>query len=170
MSNTIESLIAKQDIYELVANYMRGLDRLDAELLRSVFHEDGWCEYGICDATPYEFVEFAMGALKDHEANQHMIGNVLIDIDGDQAFGEVYFNAFHKVKSESGFDDVIIAGRYIDRYERRDGVWKIAYRSERADWCRTEPTRETFFEETPATLRGGRQDDAVYRTDNRKRP
>ncbi len=135
MNTAIEELLAKQEIYELVAKYMRGLDRLDADLLRSVFYEDGWCEYGICDAAPFEFVEFAMGALGDHEANQHMIGNVLIEIDGDQAFGEVYFNAYHKVKSDTGFDDVTIAGRYIDRYEKRDGVWKIAYRSERADWC-----------------------------------
>ena len=170
MTNTIDELIAKQDIYELIARYMRGLDRLDADLLRSVFHEDGWCEYGICNAPPFEFVDFAMGALKDHEANQHMIGNVLIDVEGDQAYGEVYFNAYHKVKAESGFNDLTIAGRYLDRYERRDGVWKIAYRSEVADWSRTEPTRDTFFDEAPQSLRGGRQDDAVYQTANRKRP
>ena len=87
-------------------------------------------------------IEFAVGALKDHASNQHMIGNTLIDVEGDEAFGEVYFHAYHKVESEAGFDDLIVAGRYLDRYERRDGVWKMAYRSERVDWSRTTPTQD----------------------------
>ena len=40
-----------------------------------------------------------------------MIGNTLIDVE-DEAFGEVYFHAYHKVKSDTGFEDLIVAGRY----------------------------------------------------------
>ncbi|MFK8020550.1 MAG: nuclear transport factor 2 family protein [Pseudomonadales bacterium] len=170
MSTAVEDLISKQEIYELSAKYMRGLDRLDSDLLHDVFFDDGWCEYGICNASPHEFIEFAITALTEHEANQHMIGNVLIELDGDQAFGEVYFNAFHKVKDDSGFQDLIIAGRYIDRYERRNGVWKIAYRSEVADWSRSGSSCDDFFVQAPQSLRGGRLDDAVYQRDHRHKP
>ncbi|MFT4520558.1 MAG: hypothetical protein ACI9JM_002961 [Halioglobus sp.] len=170
MDDRIEQYLAKQDIYELSCKYMRGLDRLDENLMLSVFFEDAWCDYGFTKGPATEFVGFCMEALKSHAANQHMIGNVLIDIQGDEAFGEVYFNAYHKTPTEDGFEDVIIAGRYLDRYEKRDGLWKFAYRSERVDWSRTEPTQDSYFDMAPDCLRGGRQDDAVFNTGNRRRP
>ena len=130
--------------------------------LHSVFWDNAYCEYGFINGDAASFIEFAVGALKDHTSNQHMIGNTLIDVEGDEAFGEVYFHAYHKVKSEAGFDDLIVAGRYLDRYERRDGVWKMAYRSERVDWSRTTPTQDPYYQKMPDSLFGSRLDDAVY--------
>lgn len=170
MDERLETLLAKQEIYELACRYMRGLDRLDANLLLSVFFEDGWCEYGFSNCPPREFIDFAISALESHEANQHMLGNTLIEVEGNEAFGEVYFRAYHKVKTETGFDDIIIAGRYLDRYEKRDGVWKMAYRSELVDWSRTEPSCDSYFDLAPDGLRGGRLKDAVYQRSNRYRP
>lgn len=170
MSDRIDDYLAKQDIYELCCTYMRGLDRLDRTLLGSVFWDDAWCDYGFTRGPAADFADFCMQALASHAANHHMIGNVLIDLAGDEAFGEVYFNAYHKVASDGGFEDVIIAGRYLDRYERRDGIWKFAYRSERVDFSRTQPTNDPYFEQATDCLRGGRQDDAVYQRDNRYRP
>jgi hypothetical protein len=170
VTDKVEALLDKQEIYELSCQYMRGLDRLDEQLLLSVFFEDGWCDYGFMKGSPREFITYAINALQGHEANQHMIGNVLIDLDGDEAFGEVYFSAYHKVQGESGFQDIIIAGRYLDRYERREGVWKFAYRSELVDWSRTQATSDSYFDLAPDGLRGGRLDDGVYQRDNRRRP
>jgi hypothetical protein len=160
--NQLAVLLAKQEIQELSCKYSRGLDRLDAQLLQSVFCDDAFCEYGFYNGSPDKFIEFALTALGDHAANHHMLGNILIEVEGDEAFGEVYFNAYHKVPSESGCEDVIIAGRYLDRYVKRDGVWKIAYRSERNDWSRSQPTNDLYFEQAVDGLRGSRQDDAVY--------
>ncbi len=163
MSETrMAEYLAKQDIYELACRYSRGLDRLDKECLLSVFFDDAYCEYGFYNGPPAAFADFAITALAEHAANQHMVGNVLIDVQGEEAFGEVYFQAYHKVPADDTFEDVIIAGRYLDRYECRDGVWKIAYRSERNDWSNTSPTNDPYFEAVPDGLRGGRQDDALY--------
>lgn len=167
---SIDDYIAKQDIYELSCKYMRALDRLDEALLRSVFWQDGWCDYGFTQGPAADFARFCMEALATHEANHHMIGNVLIDLNGDEAFGEVYFNAYHKVAGAEGFEDIIIAGRYLDRYQRRNGTWKFAYRSERVDFSRSQPTNDPYFEQAPDCLRGARRDDAVYSTDNRRAP
>jgi hypothetical protein len=38
------------------------------------------------------------------------------------------------------------------------------------DWSRTQATNDSYFELAPQSLRGGRQDDSVYQTVNRKRP
>ncbi|MEM9254990.1 MAG: nuclear transport factor 2 family protein [Pseudomonadota bacterium] len=170
MDTRLQTCLDKQDIYELICKYMRGLDRWDVALLKSVFWEDAWCDYGFTRSRGIEFAEFCMTALQDNLANHHMIGNVLIDVEGDEAFGEVYFNAYHRLASQNGDLDVIIAGRYLDRYERRGGEWKFAYRSELVDFSRTQPTQDPYFEQAPDCLRGGRQDDAVYRRDNRYRP
>ncbi len=169
MDKRLQALLAKQDIYELSCQYMRGLDRLDEALLVSVFFADAWCDYGFTQGSPAEFARFAITALQSHASNQHMLGNVLIELEGDEAYGEVYFNAYHKVMGETGFEDVIIAGRYLDRYERRDGIWKFAYRSERVDWSRTQPTSDSYFDLAPDCLRGGRQDDMVYDRAKRRR-
>ncbi len=161
----------KQEIYELSCKYSRGLDRLDSKLFRSVFFDDAFCEYGFFNGGPDEFTEFCMNALKDHEANHHMIGNVLIEIEGKEAFGEVYFNAYHKVKSEKEVvEDIIIAGRYIDRYLKREGLWKFIYRSEIVDWSRTSPTKDSYFDSdlSVGCRRGSRQDDPVYNKEDMK--
>ena len=168
---TIEELLAKQEIKDLVARYMRGLDRLDRTLLRSTFHDDATTDYGFFKGGPDEFADMAYGALKDHLANHHMIGQVLIDVEGDVAFGEVYFQAFHRIVTDGAERDLFISGRYVDRYEKRRDEWKIAFRSEVNDWARNDPATDDYFASTPDSLRGARlPDDAIYQRDSlRKR-
>ena len=167
---TIDELLAKQEITELVGLYMRGLDRLDKTLLRSTFHDDATTDYGFFKGGPDDFVEMAYTALQDHAANHHMIGQVLIDVEGEIAFGEVYFQAFHRLLgdgSEGEERDLFLSGRYVDRYEKREGVWKIAFRSEVNDWSRNDPATDGYFAATPDSLRGARKPhDAWYARDS----
>ena len=154
---TIEDLLAKQEIAELSGTYMHGLDRLHRESLRGVFHDDATTDYGFFQGGPDDFVDMAFGALSDHDDNHHMLGQINIRLDGEVAFGEVYFQAFHRVTNEAGEkEDLFISGRYVDRYEQRNGVWKIAHRSEVNDWARTEPAADTYFQSNTASLRGAR--------------
>lgn len=136
----IDELLSWHAIYRLSCDYMRGQDRLLPELHRSVFHDDATTDYGPFKGSGDEFVAFAQDILRPHLANHHMMGQVNIDIEGDTAFGEVYFQAFHRIVDEAGDEqDFWVAGRYVDRYERRGGTWKIAHRSELVDWLRSEP-------------------------------
>ena len=159
---SIEEISARLEIEQLVARYMRGLDRLDAALLRSTFHDDATTDYGFFQGGPDEFVAMAMGALADHSDNHHMIGQVILDIQGQRATGEVYFQAFHRVHSNGEARDLFIAGRYVDVYECRDNVWKILSRAEVNDWSRNDPASDSYFTDSPNGLRGGRQDDRSY--------
>jgi hypothetical protein len=68
---------------------------------------------------------------------------VNIDLHGEEAFDEVYYQAFQRVKNKAGEQrDLFISGRYIERYERRDGIWKTPYRSELVDWVREGPQQK----------------------------
>ena len=163
---TVEELLAKQEITDLVGRYMRGLDRLDRDLLRATFHDDATTDYGFFKGDPDAFCDMAMAALREHLANHHMIGQVLIDIEGEVAFGEVYFQAFHRIVTDGEERDLFISGRYVDRYERRDGQWKFAFRSEVNDWARNDPASDDYFRTTPDSLRGARKpQDAIYQRD-----
>lgn len=156
LSARMQIVVDKQEIYDLCGTYMRGLDRLEKDLVLSVFHDDATTDYGFFKGPPKDFCEFAMTALSDHLANHHMIGQMNVDVEGDVAFGEIYFQAFHRIVDEGQEKDLFISGRYVDRYEKRDGVWKIAFRAEVNDWARTDPATDEFFAATPDSLRGAR--------------
>ncbi len=163
-------LADKQEIYELSCTYMRGQDRLDPEAHRSVFWDDAWCSYGIYEGGPDGFVEFAQNALTPHKSNHHMIGQVQIEVIADEAFGEVYYQAFHRLMDADGSErDLFISGRYVDRYERRGGVWKIAYRSELVDWVRDEAAADGSFKGSAMILGARRPTDPLYHRDRMRK-
>jgi hypothetical protein len=159
MNDRAAQYVDREEIRDLSRRYMRGLDRLDLELLASVFADDATVDYGFFQGSARDFVGYAHEALKDHLANHHMIGQMLIEVEGDQAVGEIYFQAFHRLVTDEGESDLFISGRYVDRYRRRDGVWKIEFRSEVNDWSRTEPAADDFFRINTASLRGARAPD-----------
>ena len=178
-SDPVSELLAKQEIYELCCRYIRGLDRARRELMRAAFHDDAVFDLGYIKVGPDEFCDFGIEALASHEGTHHMLANTLIEFDGDTtAYGEIYFHAHHRLEAGDHLlssenaqmvpvathdrSDLIVAGRYVDRYEKRDGVWKIAYRAELVDWARTQATQDGFFDQQPETLRGSRVDDLVF--------
>lgn len=169
-TSRLDAAADKLEIIDLSSNYMRGLDRLDPIVERSVFWDDAYLDYGIYEGGPDGFVDYCQNALKAHAANHHFIGQVNIDLEGDQAFGEVYYQAFHRIKNEVGEDrDLFISGRYVDRYERRNGVWKIAYRSELVDWVREEAAADAWFTGSEMIVGARKPDDPLYDREAMKR-
>ncbi|MFW6092880.1 MAG: nuclear transport factor 2 family protein [Pseudomonadota bacterium] len=170
-SPTFQQLADKQEIYELSCTYMRGQDRLDATLHRSVFWDDAWCSYGVYEGGPDGFVDFAQNALRSHASNHHMIGQVQVDVtDDDEAFGEVYYQAFHQLTdAEGSARDLFVSGRYVDRYERRGGVWKIAYRCELVDWVREEAAANAWLEGSGMIPGARKPVDPLYHRDRMRK-
>ena len=158
----IQRLLDERDLRALSATYMRGLDRQDRDLVRSVFADDATTHYGSFRGGPDEMATMAMTALSAYRATQHLLGQINLAIDGDVATGEVYFQAFHQHATE-GFDR-FICGRYVDRYARTDGTWLMTHRTEAVDWTRTEPIADDYFTKRPSTVRGTRDHrDLSYR-------
>ena len=59
----------------------------------------------------------------------HKINNVLIELDGDIARCETCVTVVVRIPLERGATDWTHAGRYVDRFERRNGEWRIAHRT-----------------------------------------
>ena len=159
---SLERLADEAELRALSAKYTRGLDRHDRDLVRSVFSDDATTHYGAFRGGPDEMADMAMLALSKYVATQHFLGQINLDIDGDVAEGEVYFQAFHQHATE-GFDR-FICGRYIDRYRRTPDGWRMTHRTEVVDWTRTEPIADDYFVKRPETVRGTRdKSDLSYR-------
>ena len=51
--------------------------------------------------------------------------------------------AYHQVDTGEELMDLLIGGRYFDKYEKRDGVWKFSYKAVVADWANTHSPSRT---------------------------
>lgn len=166
LDSRLQAVIDKQDIYEVLMRYCRGCDRGDEELLASVFHPDAVDDHDAGDISN-NGREFAVRVARNARLNPHpsmrVICNVLIDLDGDVAHVESYFFGVSRAERETGLTDDILGGRYIDRFERRDGEWKIAHRVVVRDWNRIEPVRD-IRAAWPGYLKGLKsREDVSYR-------
>ena len=67
-----------------------------------------------------------------YRATTHMMTNHLVDVAGDEANGEVLCAARHLELDGASTINVFI--RYVDRYQRHRGAWRIADRQIRFLW------------------------------------
>lgn len=158
----VRGLLDKLAIHEVLMRYCRAIDRCDEELLRSVYHADAWDNHGAFNGPASEFIPWVMDLLRRrYKATTHAICNELVEVVGDVAHGESYVFACHRYERDGRECDWTIAGRYVDRFERRDGVWKIAHRVAVMDWDRVDPVTDKRPAPPVVGLRG--RQDPVYR-------
>ena len=132
----------RQDITACVYSLARAIDRCDKALLTRCFHEDATDDHGAFKGTAAEFSDWVMEELKKFERTQHLICNINITLNGEKAASEAYFLAHHVIPAPDGKLDMIAAGRYLDRFERRGGEWRIAHRHAVYDWNQTTPSTD----------------------------
>lgn len=165
---TLQRLLAAADrgeIENLLGTYCRAIDRLDLELLKSVYHPDAIDDHGAICANAHEFAEKIIPTLRQLCVySMHTVTHAVIDVRGDDAISEAYYLGYHTIDSNTEavaafFGDAYTAaqraagtlaqrheyvcgGRYLDRLQRRDGVWRIADRKITNEFsvCRPEQT------------------------------
>lgn len=161
LEDEIHDLAARRDITDAVHRYMRGLDRLDAALQRTAFHDDAHVDCGLMVGPVDEFVTFAQDMLAGMEGTHHMLGQCRIEMHDDaSASGECYFQAWHGTRDDAGNPgDLFISGRYIDEYACKNGEWRISKRKLITDWVTSQVADHSFYTENPTTNRLGRRGD-----------
>jgi hypothetical protein len=123
----IRWLLDRQEIRDCLTRYVRGLDRHDELLLASAFWPDAHVTYGdTFSGTRDIFVRWALADdAQRMAAHSHNVTQQTVEIDGDIAYVESYLLA---LEQHLDLSSQIVAGRYIDRLERRHGEWRIAVR------------------------------------------
>ncbi len=137
LKKALGELLDKQAITELIYAYCNAADRHDHDKMRTLYHEDAIDEHAsYFKGLAMEFIDRLPQIQAPMEILHHNVTTVNLKLDGDRAEGEIYILAFHKVLNEDGSAfDLLIGGRYFDKYEKRNGVWKFSYRSVVADWA-----------------------------------
>jgi hypothetical protein len=136
----LRELLAKEAIRELALKYCRAADRHDANAMRDLYHDDALDDHGsYFSGLAMDFIDRlpeiqAPMTILHHNVTTH---NIVLDSDNkNYAEGEVYILAMHQAETENGLIDFMIGGRYLDKYQQRNGVWKFAHRTILADWCK----------------------------------
>ena len=130
-------LVDERAIRVVLLRYCRGVDRMDRDLVRSCYHDDAVDDHGTFRGTADEYVEWAFRLLGRYRTTMHFLGNMLIEpdeTDGDRAFAETYGIAIHRSDDPDPRRNLRIGFRYIDRFERRAGEWRIAQRVCTTEW------------------------------------
>ncbi len=163
----IQRLKDRQAIYDCLMRYSRGVDRLDVELLKSAYHADATDDHGIFNGNAWEFAEFIgpFDASIGVHQQTHRVDHALIEFVGlNEARVESYNLTFIDAETDDGMTAAMVGGRYLDRFERRDGEWKIAHRLYVMDWNRNMPSTVDWQGSFFADLAVGRidRDDVSY--------
>ena len=136
MQQALQSLIDRQAILDLLAAYFNAADRHDYDKMRSLYHEDAIDDHGaFFQGLAMEFVDRLPEIQAPMQILHHNMTTANIKLEGHYAEGEIYVLAYHKVQAETGSFDLLIGGRYFDKYEKRDGEWKFSHKSVVADWA-----------------------------------
>jgi hypothetical protein len=154
---TVDDLLAREEIADVVKSLARGTDRLDRELMASCYHPDGTDDHNVFQGTGSEFAQWVVDTLPHFQATMHFIGPPLIRREDDTARVDTYCVAHHVSKPDDAGQqtDTVLGLRYVDRFERRGpdagGAWLIAARVCAFDWSYTvefDPARGFQFEST----------------------
>jgi predicted nuclease with RNAse H fold len=163
----VQALLDRQAIADVLTRYVRGVDRLDRALVRSCYHADATDEHGSFSGGVDAYVDWAFGLLRRYDATMHLLGPTLVELAGDVALAETYGIAHHRAApaADGTFDakrNLVTGFRYVDRFERRDGEWRIATRIATTEWSRIDDPAGWWT--VPDHLRRGTRDehDPVY--------
>ena len=131
---TAQTLIDERDIREVLTRYCRATDRCDLDLLKSAYWPDATDNHVVFVGNAMDYAEYSTPMLKQYtKATMHTIANCWIQLDRDVAVAETYVNAWHLMKEPENAE-VVVGGRYLDRFEKRNGEWRIAERNVIIDW------------------------------------
>ena len=157
-------LLARAQIADVIARYCHVIDRRQWDAMSQCFHDDATYRFGSIAGSWRDFVAAARTIIDPLRISHHQTGNMLIVVRGEHAEAETYFTAYHRVAADGARDavfpgtgsdyDVVLAGRYIDRFERRDGEWRMAHRTGVTDWRRDSPASDAGLFSSPPAGRG----------------
>jgi hypothetical protein len=147
VTDPLQQLLDERAIRDVLHRYCRGVDRLDLELVRSCYHPDAVDDHGAFRGGVDEFLAWIGRLLPRYGVTTHLLSNVVVEHHPsrpDVARVESYGVAEHQTPGGPPELNLTIAFRYLDRFERRDGAWRIADRFCTTEWVRTNPPASIF--------------------------
>lgn len=150
-----ERLRDRAQIQDVLLRWCRAIDRLDTDSIASYFHPDAKDQHGAFNGGVAGLVEWISKRHRSITFSVHQLSNVLVEFaDSDTALVESTVSTVQRYTADAGDalaqssggklgepgceTDVFGSSRYVDRFERRNGEWRIAERTVVFGWKRLE--------------------------------
>jgi ketosteroid isomerase-like protein len=132
----LQEMLDEFQLRKLVHGYCRAVDRGDLAKLRELYHHDAEDAHGAFSTGSVDDFLGELAAARPYiRSMQHNITTVNFAVSGDSAEGEIYTIATHTFSAGDRDVDVVVGGRYLDKYEKRDDTWKFIERTIVTDWA-----------------------------------
>ena len=145
MTMTLQEISDRIEIQDLLVRYSHCIDTRDWDGLDDVFTPGAFIDYtalGGSKGTLAETKEFLAKAMVMFKSFQHMIANLMVDLDGDRATARTICHN-PMVLDREGREHVFICGLwYVDELVRTAEGWRISQRVE--ERCYVENMPEDF--------------------------
>lgn len=188
LERKLQAVVDRQEIEQILKLYCRAIDRVDVELLKSIYHPEATDDHGSFSGNAHEFADYITSSMRTGVIDGiHTVTHCTIDVEGNFATSEAYYWAYQSVpggadnvraffgdtyadtQAAAGkidqAQDYYCGGRYIDLFEKRAGVWKILRRKITNEWNDIRPSERLTTEGHVALFNlPGRRDrqDPVY--------
>ncbi|AMK16882.1 MULTISPECIES: nuclear transport factor 2 family protein [Sphingobium] len=141
------NLAIEHEIRTVLFRYCRSMDRIDAELGYSVWHDDGTADYGaLFKGTGRGFVDWVCEFHRGLDATSHQLSNILVNpVSADEAYSETYVTVALLGATDNENTLTTGRGRYLDRWTRRDGRLALAHRDYIHDFAITQKIDEPMM-------------------------
>jgi len=132
----VDELQARTEIADTLLRFIRGIDRQDWALARSTYHDDAIDEHGFFTGAPDDFLALVKRMHEHQLHSMHVMSNMLIEFEAsDRALVETYCLVFQRfgpgapgVAAGAAGVRKMATARYLDRFEKRGGEWRVAHR------------------------------------------
>lgn len=128
----LDLMSAERAIGQQLHVYCRAVDRLDAELLKTIWHPDGTVDYGVPElrGAASDVAERIIEIHTRWAYHQHQYANPIIEIDGDHAASECCMMVLLRSLPDAAgrVIDSHYRSRILDRWSCRYGRWGLDHR------------------------------------------
>jgi len=122
----LEELEVRTAIEDCLKRFARAVDRQDWKAAREAYHDGAFDDHGFFKGPPDAFLAHIAKLHEQQDHSMHFNTNVLIEFQAkDRAFVETYVLVLQRFADRR----VTASARYLDRFEKRSGEWRVARRT-----------------------------------------
>jgi ketosteroid isomerase-like protein len=166
----LEELEARTAIEDCLKRFARAVDRQDWAAARAHYHEDAIDNHGFFEGPADAFLAHIERLHEHQDHSMHFNTNVLIEFTApDRAFVETYVLVLQRFRAgapnvPAGSQGLrnLAAARYLDRFEKRNGEWRVVHRTLVLGDLETEPMPEPARFPPEFTMQKHGMDDPLY--------
>lgn len=150
MNLDLTTLLAREAIRDCIHRCALGNDRRDAQLWKGAYWPDANEDHApLFTGNAHAFVDAMIDLLNDTmDSTWHQFSGTVLRVEGASARALSYAHAHVRMKPRDATPAFMLRTglRYLDRFEKRRGEWRILHRETVTDWITQMPITEPIVD------------------------